>query len=175
MIAFGANSPEMTTRLADPLSNANRDFEGLSNELYDVFYSNAEGTFNMDGEYITIDGIYTGPSSSGLNIGEVELFFSSSSIVISAPLSFPLNGGTFATVVTHHVPGATNFVPGNLNNIVDGNINTYTSMGVSSGNNRMSVTVGFADNDVPEPSSIALLGTGGLALIVLKRRHFRMS
>ncbi|RNC70142.1 MAG: hypothetical protein ED859_06680 [Desulfuromonadales bacterium] len=55
---FGVNSAQLTQRRPDPLSNSNMDFSGVvGHEFYDVFYSNQDGTFNIDGEYLTIEGV----------------------------------------------------------------------------------------------------------------------
>lgn len=169
---FAPNSSEMTNRLANPLGSTNNDFIGAPNEFYDVFYSDSDGTFNLDGGYITIDGIYTG-SSSGLNIAEVELLFST---VLLYDNGFPSNGTYRATAVTAFTGGSSNFNPASVNNAVDNNLGTSTSMGVSSGNNRMSITVGFAANEasaVPEPSSWVLLASGALGLVWMQRSRAR--
>ena len=56
--SFALDSTELTTRLADPLGPGNFDMSGASTEYYDVFYSNADGTFSLDGEYLTIEGVF---------------------------------------------------------------------------------------------------------------------
>lgn len=51
---FGVNSSELTTRLSDPLSSSNNDFFGVSgHEYYDVFYSDSDGRFNVEGDFVT--------------------------------------------------------------------------------------------------------------------------
>lgn len=155
---FTPASAVMTTRLNGNLSTTNFDFQGLSNENYDVFYSNADGTFNLDGEYITIEGTYVSSSSSGLNIAEVGL---------------TINGLVqYATTVSSHVGGSVAFNPASVNNIIDGNLGTSTSMGRSAADERMRVTVGFdaPTNQTPEPSSFVLAGIGAVAILFGRKR-----
>jgi hypothetical protein len=76
---FAASALQMTTRLANPLGPSNADFVGLSNEYYDVFYSNEAGVFDPDGDYVTIECQF--PASGGLNIDEVYLDFDDGSEV----------------------------------------------------------------------------------------------
>ena len=42
-----------------------------------MFYSNADGTFNLNGSYLTIEAVYAfgKPAGGGLNINEVYLNF----------------------------------------------------------------------------------------------------
>jgi len=156
---FTPNSTEMTTRIAAGLTGSNSDFIGAPGEFYDVFYSNSNGTFNIDGEFISIEAYFDG-SGAGLNIGEVELLFGS-------------GPSAFATSVASFVSAA-GYLPGNLNNIIDGNINTATGMG-STNESRMRVTVGFTpsqQSEVPEPSSFILgaLGVAGILGLRARRR-----
>lgn len=160
--SFATSSSALATELVGNLGASNRDFAGLSTEHYDVFYSNADGTFNLDGEFITIQAMYSG-SSSGLNVNDVQLRL----------------GGNFvqrATSVSAFVPGATNFIPGNLNNAIDSDTNTGTAMGVNAANTRMSITLGFDvptnQSPVPEPSTWAM-GAAGLGLVAFRLRSRR--
>lgn len=156
---FAPGSTAMNTRLAGNLSGANNDFTGAPNEYYDVFYSNSDGTFNANGEYVTIEATYTG-SGAGLNISEVELLF-------SGPSPLPNN---FATGVVSHVAG-TGFNAASLLNIGDNNTTTTTLMGNGTASERMRVTVAFADpqtSGVPEPSTYAIVGIA-LAGLAAKR------
>ncbi len=157
---FGLNSAEVTAQLAGNLTSVNRDFAGIPNEYYDIFYSDANGTFNLDGEFISIEGSYTG-SGSGFNISEVELVFGGST--------------QFATSLESYVAGSSNFLMANLANILDGDINTSTAMGQTSASQRMRVTVGFAAQNapVPEPST-CVLGAAGLAALAFVR-HRRLA
>ncbi len=68
---FAVDSSQLTTRLPDPLGgSANFDIAGASTEYYDVFFSNGDGTFNLDGEYLSIEGVFlqTLPAGGGLNL-----------------------------------------------------------------------------------------------------------
>ena len=158
-LASGATA--MNTRLAGTLGSGNSDFTGAPNEFYDAFYSNADGTFNVLGEYITIEAAYTG-SGAGLNISEVELVFSGPS-----PLA-----NNFATGVISQVFGANAANAASLLNIGDNNTNTTTLMGNNpSAADRMRITVGFDEpqtSGVPEPSTYAIVGAA-LAGLAAKR------
>src|SRR5690349_5408781 len=54
---FAPNSPQMTTQLG-ALNAVNNDFQGVPTEVYDVFYSDAAGNVNVNGNYVTIEGRY---------------------------------------------------------------------------------------------------------------------
>jgi len=153
----------LTSQLTGNLSANNLDFSGAQTEFYDVFYSDANGAFNIDGEYITIQAQYPGPGG-GLNIAEVELIFS-------------VGPSQFANSVTSSTPGATNYVAASLGNIIDANLGTHTVMGVNAENERLSITVGFAaqqePSQVPEPSSFVLAAIGAAGLF--GRRLFERS
>jgi hypothetical protein len=116
-----------------------------ANEIYDIFFSNSDGTFNIDGEFITINCFYSG-AGSGCNINQVDL-----------NTTF---GSTFANTLTRFRSGGDGgYVPGSELNAVDGNLATSTSLGRDSESN-MYLTVGFAStgNEVPEPATYGLIG-----------------
>ncbi len=153
-ISYAPSATAMQGRLSGSLGIANNDFTGAGNEFYDVFYSNADGSFNLDGDYISIEAAYAG-SSSGLNIMEVELLFGSTVVTANNVLSYAGFGATFNAA--------------SVGNAVDGNYSTGTSMGSTTGDQRLRVTVGFPaqspSSEVPEPSSMALAALGlGAAL-----------
>lgn len=157
---FGAASSQLNNRLAGTLGSGNNDFTGAPAEFYDVFYSNADGTFNASGQFVTIEAAYTG-NGGGLNIGEVELIFGGPS-----PLA-----NNFATGVVSHVAGANSFNAASLLNIGDNNTSTITLMGNNASTaDRMRITVGFDEptSGVPEPSTYAIVGAA-LAGLALKR------
>jgi len=54
---FAKDSAQLTTRLSDPLGTSNNDISGASTEFYDVYYSDNDGTFNLDGGFVTISGV----------------------------------------------------------------------------------------------------------------------
>jgi hypothetical protein len=73
---FQIPSAELGIRLSDPLGLSNRDFRGASQEHYDVFYSDANGTFHAQGAYITVEAVWNVPNhGGGLNIAEITLNF----------------------------------------------------------------------------------------------------
>lgn len=158
--SFATSSSALANELVGNLNASNRDFAGLATEHYDIFYSNSDGTFNLDGEFITIQAMYSG-SSSGLNVNDVQLRLGSNFV-------------QRATSVSAFVPGATNFIAGNLNNAIDTDTNTGTAMGVNAPNTRMSITLGFdqPNSSVPEPSTWAA-GAAGLGLAMFRLRASR--
>jgi hypothetical protein len=158
---FAPGSSALLNRVSGTLNSSNSDFSGAPTEDYDVFYSDSNGTPNTLGSFITIEGVY-GASGSGMNIGEVQLTFSNG------------NPSQFANILTASTPGVTNYLPGNLNNAIDGNTATSTGMGQNATNSRMSITVGFADpptSGVPEPASFVLGAAGLASVFALRRRH----
>lgn len=147
---FAVNGPELTTRLANPLGPGNADMAGAATEFYDVFYSNADGSFNPDGEYLTIEGVYgqTLPQGGGLNLAEIALNFS------SAPSEF----GSF---VASSLALGDNAVPGDVGRSIDGDLQTHTTMGNTVGQTqRLRVTLGFVSaTSPPAPTSTAEIPT----------------
>lgn len=142
---FPVASPQLTTRLFDPLGAGNSDFGGAPTEYYDVFYSDADGTFNPNGEYLTIEGVFLQalPQGGGLNLAEIGLNFS------SAPTEF----GNF---VASFVALGNNAIPGDVGNAIDNNLQTHTTMGNTIGQTqRLRVTLGFQSSSgtPPGPSS----------------------
>lgn len=137
---FAVNSPELATRLADPLGPGNSDIPGAATEFYDVFYSNADGSFNPNGEFLTIEGVYLFglPQGGGLNLAEIALNFSG-----GAPDEF----GSF--VASFRALGD-NAIPGDVGLAIDGNLQTHTTMGNTIGQaQRLRVTLGFQSASGP--------------------------
>lgn len=142
---FGVNSTQLTTRLADPLTTTNSDFGGVpGREFYDVFYSDANGLFNLNGEYLTIEGVFDVglPSGGGLNLAEIGLNFA------AAPTEF----GNF---VASFVALGNNASPGDVGNAIEGDLQTHTTMGNTIGQTeRLRVTLGFLSSSGPPPRQV---------------------
>jgi hypothetical protein len=138
---FAVNSAELTTRLADPLDGTNHDIAGASTEYYDIFYSNANGSFNLDGEYLSIEGVFeqTLPSVGGLNLAEIALNF----------LVEPVEYGNY---VASFVALGDNAAPANVGLAIDGHLLTHTTMGNTvDSDQRLRVTLGFLSSSGPPP------------------------
>ena len=130
---FGINSSELTTRLAGNLNGQNRDFEGWpGNEFYDVYYSNLDGTFNEDGEFISIECEFKPTTTSGgLNIAAVIFNFADGDSI-------------FASTVVSRFANGSNYIPGSEIFVADCDLNTLSTMGNNSGTStRLRVTVGM--------------------------------
>jgi PEP-CTERM motif-containing protein len=164
---FNPAGPELTTRLGDPLAAGNNDFSTTANEFYDVFYSNADGSFNIDGAFITAQARFHATSDAnggGLNINEIQLNFS---------------GGVneFGDVVTSFVSHGFGAIPASAPLAADGDLTTWTTLGSTSDTDptdRLSVTVGFASTtQVPEPSSLIPIVIGLAAAGVVRRLRIR--
>lgn len=139
--SFAPNSAEITTRLPDPLGSANRDYVGTPWEYYDVYYSNADGTYNIDGAYVTVDCKFDQNFAGGAhNTAEVKLDFGTSIET--------------ANILTHFVVNGTNYLPGTEVRVADGDPMTFTTLGNTYNmptTFRLSVTVGFPSTIVSTP------------------------
>ena len=147
---FGVGSTEIENRIP-VLGAANRDFLGTIVEFYDLYYSDADGTPNIDGMFLTIDAIFDSPSGGGFNVAEVELVYQDTSTELANTFTRvnALGNGTGASTAS---------------NAIDGDLLTHTNLGTSLyQNNRLSMTFGFASS-IPEPASIwmVVLATMGL-------------
>lgn len=162
---FSVGSAELTTRLTDPLSTVNHDIQGvLGAEFYDVFYSDLDGSFNIDGEYLTIEGTYSNtlPDGGGLNLAEIGLNFIGDSV-------------EYGNFVASFTALGDNADPDSVNFAIDGDLLTHTTMGNTVGQTeRLRITLGFLSSSgppttVPIPAAIWLFGAGLLGLIGVAR------
>lgn len=144
------------------LNSSSRDFGNFpGDENYDIYLSNADGTLNSLGSYITIDG-NCGAALNCFNINEVALVVSGSE--------------HWAVSVVRSVYGRDgSFTPGSHVYAADGDLFTYTQLGDTVGlgpDARMSITLEFADVPaIPEPQTYALLTLGLGALAWVTRRQ----
>ncbi len=159
---FAAGDSRLTQRLAgNTLTAATRDFGFFAgDENYDLFYSDAGGTPNASGAYLTIEANCGVPFNCH-NIDAVALQI--------AGVSY------YATAVTHVTFGGSNNSPGSQFNILGAPNNSWTGLGDTIGqpaDARLSITVSFDTAPVPEPQTWALmaLGLGAIGLRSQRRR-----
>lgn len=164
-IGFTPDSAAVTTRLSGDLAPGNRDFQGVASEHYDLFYSDADGSFNPDGAFLSIEAAFLSSVGGGGNISGAALNFGP--------------GAEFATVVSSFV-GGNAFNPATLDRAVDGLLNTFATLGgTDTPDQRMRITLGFASSapasqnsqnhqDLPAPEGLLALAAAGL--IALRRR-----
>ncbi|MBX3125149.1 MAG: hypothetical protein KF718_00450 [Polyangiaceae bacterium] len=136
---FDVAGSELTVRLDDPLTDGSHDIKGASTEYYDVYYSNEDGSFNLDGSYLTISGVFENalPAGGGLNLAEIGLHFSDSSV-------------EYGNYVASFVALGDNAVPGNVQLCIDGDLQTHTTMGNTVGaTDRLRLTLGFESTSGP--------------------------
>jgi hypothetical protein len=130
---FITNSNQMTYRFPQKPNETFNDFIGW-NEFYDVFFSDENGNYDLNGKCITIEAVFDleKPYRGGLNICEVQLNLNNDERV-------------FASKVTNYnFLGSNGFVD-SLMNIVDGNLMTCCWMGSTlKSEDRLSITVGFS-------------------------------
>ncbi|HWB80961.1 MAG TPA: hypothetical protein VG755_38625 [Nannocystaceae bacterium] len=136
---FTVDGPELTTMLADPLSDASRDIKGVDTEFYDVYYSDQDGVFELDGRYLTISGAfqYALPAGGGLNLAEIGLEYE----------GLPTEFGNY---VASYVALGDNAAPETVDFTIDGDLQTNTTMGNTIGaTERLRVTLGFESSSGP--------------------------
>ncbi len=156
---FVFNGSQMTTQLGvGILGTSNNDFAPLFDENYDVFYSDANGTFNVNGNYVTVEAVFPHPlpSGGGLNLAAVDLVFGSSTLR--------------ADILSSFVGLGNNYISGSELLAVDADTpipSTATTMGstIIPPVAHLRVTVTWSKL-VPEPTSavLSLLGMGALTL-----------
>lgn len=161
------NGSVITTRRADPLAFAggNFDYTFAGTELYDFFYSDADGTFNVDGAFLTVTAVFNLTTDSALNISRARLLF---------------NGPVFeyASFVSSFVALGTMPLPGTVSNALGDTPATTTFLGDTAGqpdNVRLSLTLGFEStrpaSSIPEPGVLGLFAVGLLGLAIARRRR----
>jgi hypothetical protein len=131
---------ELTVRLDDPLAIGNFDIDGASGEFYDVYYSDEDGQFQLDGSYLTISGTFaqTLPAGGGLNLAEIGLNFSDQSV-------------EYGNYVASFAAPGDNAAPDNVDLAIDGDLQTHTTMGNTVGQmERLRVTLGFESTSGPQ-------------------------
>ena len=136
---FSVDGPELTVRLDDPLANNNFDISGATGEFYDVYYSDADGEFQLDGSYLTISGTFgqTLPAGGGLNLAEIALNFTDATV-------------EYGNYVASSVALGDNAAPENVELAIDGDLQTHTTMGNTVGQvERLRITLGFDSTSGP--------------------------
>lgn len=164
---FAPGSAQITMRLPDPLSSTNNDFTFFAQEYYDVFFSNADGTPNPDGAFVTVEGVWrSAGGSGGMNINEVALVFGGAN-----------PGVVYADFVASFEYGTGNVIVGSEALAVDHNLSTFPRFGNTSTTDladRFRLTVGWNAYSVPEPSSALLFAVGSAGLAALGRARRRL-
>ncbi|MBL0006596.1 MAG: hypothetical protein IPP25_05250 [Saprospiraceae bacterium] len=132
---YGVNDVELATQLPGQLNSGNRDFEGVADrEFYDVFYSDADGTFNANGGFVSIECRYDFSTGGGaLNINEVEFHFGAGYSI-------------YGCYVTSFVSNGNTYVPGSAEWAADCNLVTLSYMGNTENTTiRLRLTIGILD------------------------------
>jgi len=136
---FTVAGPELTSKLPDPMSDTSRDIPGAPSEYYDVYYSDGDGNFQLDGSYLTISGVYVYPlpAGGGLNLAEIGLNYSDTNT-------------EYGNYVASFVALGDNAVPADVNNCIDSDLQTHTTMGNTVGaSERLRLTLGFESTSGP--------------------------
>jgi len=128
---FGVSSSQLTTQLAGALGVGNNDFTGTPTEYYDVFYSDAAGTFDANGAYVSVECTFNqSGGGGGCNIAEILFDFTG-------------DLGHCACGTSSAVYLGGNSIAGTAANASDCNTATFSTMGntSASGGARMRITV----------------------------------
>lgn len=162
---FAFNGPQMTNQIGVGTLGPNiNDYSGAPIENYDVFYSDANGAFNVNGNYVTVEAVYPLglPAGGGLNLGAVDLVFGSGTLRADVLSSWSGLGG--------------NFVAGSIFNSVDADTaipSTFTTMGSTTipPTQHLRVTVTWSKLPiVPEPATGMLITTAMSSVLLMRRR-----
>ncbi len=138
---FTVNGPELTVRLDDPLTEQSHDIPGASTEYYDVYYSDEDGIFEIDGSYLTISGVFEHalPAGGGLNLAEIGLNFTDATT-------------EYGNYVASYVVLGDNSAEANVGHCIDSDLQTHTTMGNTVGaSERLRLTLGFESTSGPPP------------------------
>ncbi len=133
---FTVNGAELTTHLDDPLGPNGFDISGATSEYYDVYYSDEQGVFDIDGSYLTISGVFLQalPAGGGLNLAEIALNY-----VDTTP--------EYGNYVASYVALGDNKNEATVGNCIDGDLQTHTTMGNTVGaSERLHLTLGFSSS-----------------------------
>lgn len=160
---FVFNGPQMTTQLGvGTLGFFNNDFSPLGSENYDVFYSDANGNFNVNGNYVTVEAVWPNPlpAGGGLNLAAVDLVFGT--------------GTLRADILASFVGLGNNYIPGSELLAVDADTlvpSTATTMGSTMvpPTQHLRVTVTWSKLPIPEPGTLALGSIGVIAALIRRR------
>lgn len=155
---FPIGDTRLTTRLADPLSShPSPDFTGSPTEAYDVYFSDADGTLNPDGAYLTVEATYLQPfpAPGGLNVAQATLEFADGSrVVANSVASFLAEGDNSDTC--------------SILNAVDEDETSSSAMGntiFGPPDRRLRLTLGFGRSVLqPDPSVHVQSSRGALGL-----------
>lgn len=138
---FTVNGPELTVRLDDPLTEQCHDIPGADTEYYDVYYSDEGGSFELDGSYLTISGVFEHPlpAGGGLNLAEIGLNFTDATT-------------EYGNYVASYVVLGDNSAEANVALCIDSDLQTHTTMGNTVGaTERLRLTLGFESTSGPPP------------------------
>lgn len=139
--SFGPNHIALTERRAT-LDSSSFDMRPPAPEgrvqFYDIFYSNADGTLNADGAYLTIEAVSYSQAQGegGGNVAEVGL------------RSFGSTTFEYGNAVAGVVTVGANANANSISNAIDGNTQTYTTLGnvVGYSGTRLRITIGFSSS-----------------------------
>ena len=132
---YSVNDIALTTHVPGQLNGTNRDFEGVANrEFYDVYYSDADGSFNIDGGFVSIECRYDFTNGGGAhNINEVEFHFGSGNSI-------------YGRYVASYVSNGSTYIPGSEEWAADCNLVTLSYMGNTVNTSiKLRLTIGILD------------------------------
>ena len=114
---FGLDSSQLLNRLSQ-LNSSSYDFLGTPTELYDVFYSDRFSNLDINGEYVTLERVFSHGKlyGGGLNLSEMRLNFADAST-------------EFGNLVADFTVLGNSGHPSTVGNAIDGNLLTNTTMG----------------------------------------------